>query len=53
MRVGRGEGRSEGWGLEMGPVYPPGYTQIYKKYSAEGALGERVAILSEITVYLG
>lgn len=42
------------WGsIQMGPVHPPGYTQTYMKYSAEKALGERAALLSEVTVCLG
>lgn len=52
------EGRSEAWGLGMGKnadgrVLSPEYTHTYKKYSAEGALGKRVPVLSEITVSLG
>lgn len=52
------EGKSEGWGLGLGKnadgrVHPPEHTPTCKKYSAEGALGKRVPMLSEITVSLG
>lgn len=57
VRVGREESLKAGaweWGsIQKGPAHPPGYTQTYMKYSAEKALGERVALLSEVTVYLG